>query len=379
MLPRVTPELETAAVHLLSEARALAAALCPGTKRAVTDLVRTMNCRSSNFLEGHDTKLVEIEAALQKDYSSDPTRRNLQKEALAHIEVQTKIDHGLGPRTPTTDATYLLWLHREFMSGVPEDLRTVRSEAGRVAHVEPGVLRTLPVTVGRHLAPEPARLPAFLERFAEAYDSSALEGPIRKLVGVAAAHHRLLWIHPFLDGNGRVARFLSHATLLRLEVCDGLWSVSRGLARNAADYKERLAGADGPRRGDLDGRGALTDEGLRAFCGFFLEACLDQVRFMANRLDLANLLPRMVVLVREEIEAGRLHKRSERLMAEVIRAGEVEKSRVAEVLGVSERTARSVATELVAKELLTSESVRAPYRLVLKTRYLDRLVPGLDV
>ena len=51
-------------------------------------------------------------------------------------------------------------------------------------------------------------------------------------IAVAAAHHRLLWIHPFLDGNGRVARLLSHAMLLQALDTGGIWSVARGLARN---------------------------------------------------------------------------------------------------------------------------------------------------
>jgi len=81
---------------------------------------------------------------------------------------------------------------------------------------------------------------------------------LRKIIGVAASHHRLLWIHPFIDGNGRVTRLLSHALLRELDVGSELWSVSRGLARRVAEYKSSLQAADEPRRGDLDGRGNLT-------------------------------------------------------------------------------------------------------------------------
>src|SRR6266481_196053 len=50
---------------------------------------------------------------------------------------------------------------------------------------------------------------------------------VQQLLSAAAGHHRLLWIHPFVDGNGRVARLMSHALLLRLGVGSSLWSVSR--------------------------------------------------------------------------------------------------------------------------------------------------------
>jgi hypothetical protein len=41
---------------------------------------------------------------------------------------------------------------------------------------------------------------------------------------------------------------------------------------------------DLPRRSDLDGRGNLSEEALAEFTRFFLEACLDQVRFMEDHL-----------------------------------------------------------------------------------------------
>jgi Fic family protein len=36
-------------------------------------------------------------------------------------------------------------------------------------------------------------------------------GKADAILSTAAAHHRLLWIYPFLDGNGGVSRFMSQA------------------------------------------------------------------------------------------------------------------------------------------------------------------------
>ena len=77
-------------------------------------------------------------------------------------------------------------------------------------------------------------------------------------MAAAAAHHRLLWIHPFLDGNGRVARLMSYAMLLETLDTNGIWSIARGLARNVADYKAYLADCEMRRRNDLDGRENLS-------------------------------------------------------------------------------------------------------------------------
>ena len=56
------------------------------------------------------------------------------------------------------------------------------------------------------------------------------------ILAAAAAHHRWLWIHPFADGNGRVARLMSNATLLEVLDTGSIWSIARGLARNAAAF-----------------------------------------------------------------------------------------------------------------------------------------------
>ncbi len=119
--------------------------------------------------------------------------------------------------------------------------------------VLPGRLRTDNVQVGRHIAPSADELPGWMARF----DESAPEryGRAEMLVAIAAGHHRLLWIHPFADGNGRVARLLSHALLRRVGVGSPLWSVARGFARHVDTYRATLARADDPPQGALDGSG----------------------------------------------------------------------------------------------------------------------------
>jgi Fic family protein len=118
-----------------------------------------------------------------------------------------------------------------------------------------------------------------MKRFEEAYDPAKLS-QVQQIIAIAASHHRLVWIHPFLDGNGRVVRLFSQAWLLETGIGSSLWSVSRGLARNVEEYKARLMAADAPRKGDLDGRGNLSHDELVNFCRFFLKTAVDQVEFM---------------------------------------------------------------------------------------------------
>ncbi len=75
----------------------------------------------------------------------------------------------------------------------------------------PGQLRRREVKVGRHVAVSPGELPRFLARFEQVYGQT---GKTESIIAAAAAHHPSLWTHPFLNGNGRVARLMSHAQLL---------------------------------------------------------------------------------------------------------------------------------------------------------------------
>lgn len=242
---------------------------------SLADLVRSMNCYYSNLIEGHDTHPIDIERALKNDYSNDARKRNLQLEARAHIAVQQWIDGGGLGDSNTFGREAICEVHRRFCELLPEELLWVEDPTTKQRlNVVPGEIRQRDVQAGSHIAISPGALPRFLERFATVYRRL---GKTEGLLAAAAAHHRLFWMHPFLDGNGRVARLMSHAHLLSLLDTGAVWSVARGLARNVQEYKQLLANCDLPRRNDLDGRGSLSEEALGAFTEFFLKVCIDQV------------------------------------------------------------------------------------------------------
>jgi Fic family protein len=372
-----TEALENLAFDLAREASELSAQLHPIVRMSVAELVRSMNCYYSNLIEGHNTHPRDIDRALAADYSSDPHRRDLQLEARAHIEVQRMIDGRVNFPKPPASRAFIEWTHREFCSRLPESLLVVENPDTRERlPVVPGELRKRQVAVGRHVPPSAEDLPAFMDRFEQAYVSDRLT-KARQAVAVAAAHHRLLWIHPFLDGNGRVARLMSHAMLLDLGVGSALWSISRGLARRSNEYKRLLMNADEPRKGDLDGRGALSQSALVDFSQFFLECCLDQVRYMRDLLEPTELQRRIELYTRDEESAGRLPKRSFSLLREALLAGELERGRVPALIDTSERTARRVISALVERRLLVSESHRAPLRLGFPIDVVERWLPRL--
>ena len=376
VLPEENARLSDLATDLVAKSNALAGRLHPVMQEGIGNLVRSMNCYYSNLIEGHQTHPVDIDRALAGDYSAEPEKRDLQLEARAHIDVQQKIDAGTTPQ-PSTSIAFIRWVHKEFCRQLPDKLLIVTDpKTGREEHVEPGELRHLWVQVGRHVAPDPVDLPALLERFATAYGNEKLP-KIQRIIAVAASHHRLLWIHPFADGNGRVARLFSHAFLKELGVGSSLWSVSRGLARAVDKYKAALQAADEPRRGDLDGRGNLTQSGLTDFCAFFLSSCIDQVVFMENLFEPAELQRRMEIWCEEETRAERLPKGSWPLLREAALAGEFARGKAPDLTGYQERQARTVLNKLIEMGLLVSPTTRSPVRLGFPLAVVDRWFPRL--
>ncbi len=341
---------------------------------SLADLVRAMNCYYSNLIEGHDTHPIDIERALKNDYSNDARKRDLQLEAKAHITVQKWIDSGgLTGHSVTTEG--IREIHRRFCELLPEDLLWVEDPATKErVRVVPGELRGRDVKVGNHIAVSPGAVPRFLERFEEVYGRL---GKTESILGAAGAHHRLAWIHPFVDGNGRVARLMSHATLLETLDTGAVWSVARGLGRNVEAYKGHMAACDRTRRNDLDGRGNLSEEALAEFADFFLRTCIDQVMFMEKLMQPGHLRERILLWAEEETRLGALPAKSGRILEAVLYRGELPRGDAAGVVGAGERHARRIVSALVERGVLSSESSRAPLRLVFPAALASRWMPGL--
>jgi Fic family protein len=359
----------------------LGKALHPRTAANLADLVRIMNAYYSNLIEGHNTRPKDIERALAGQLDGDEERRNLQLEAAAHVRVQAEVD-GLAAedRLPEpASAEFVRWLHREFYRELPDKMLHVGG-AGREFAMQPGEWRSRPehdVAVGRHAPPSSERVPDFMRYFEERYRFGEM-GKAGRIIAMAAAHHRLSYIHPFPDGNGRVGRLMSHAMAHAAGIgAHGLWSISRGLARgieSRGEYKRMMDHADMPRQGDLDGRGNLSQRALVDFVLWFLKVALDQVQFMSGLLDLDTLARRLRGYV-ERSDA--LRPEAARLLEEALIRGELERGQLARITGLPERTARRVLGDVIAVGLMASDTPKGAVSLRFPVDALEILFPRL--
>lgn len=367
-------KLNDLTVDLVEKSAAFRSSLPTPITYALADLVRSMNCYYSNLIEGHDTHPIQIERALKNDYSTDAKKRDLQIEAKAHITVQKWVDDD-GMTAPAVSPAMIIELHRRFCELLPPDLLFVTNpKTKEKIPVVPGELRTHYVEVGQHVAISPGAVPRFLDRLHQVYQPA---GRIESVLAAACAHQRLLWIHPFLDGNGRVARLMSYAMLRSALDTRGLWSVARGLARQVETYKNHLAACDAPRRGDLDGRGNLSEKALAEFVEFFLKTCIDQVEFMAGLMQADRLRDRIMIWTEEQMRANALPRKSDLVLRSVLHQGVLERGEVDVLLGLSPRSARRITSALLDAGVLTSQSTRAPLFLAFPAKFAGRWLPGL--
>lgn len=371
--------LNELAITLFKKSVALSNSLHPITRNAVSKLVQPMNSYYSNLIEGHNTHPLEIEKAMRNTYSDEPKKRILQLESIAHIEVEIAMKKKLKEEAGNICSfDFIGWIHREFYMKMPDEFRFIKNKDGKTIEVIPGALRTTEVEVGHHIGPAAASLENFLDKFAGSYNPDKITNHIKRIIAAAASHHRLAWIHPFADGNGRVVRLFTEAFFI-LENIDGngLWSISRGLAKFNKKYYSTLHNADQKRWDDYDGRGNLSNKALVEFCKFFLETAIDQVDFMEELLDIDNALSRINNYVDIMVSREKLRPEAKYVLHETFLKGKVAKGEMERITGKSENTARKIMKQLLEKELLTSKDIKDPVSINFPLHAAPYLFPRL--
>jgi Fic family protein len=177
---------------------------------------------NSNAIEGNTIKLRETQMILERGLTiqGKSLREHLEvtnhPKAIDYVERMTKRD---------LKEQDILVLHQIIMKGIDD-------EAGR--------FRTTEVNIaGADFIPPPAyEIPHLVKDLVDWYNRNPDE--LRPIELSAILHRQFVWIHPFHDGNGRVARLLTNLALLRFG-----YPIAVILNVDKAKYYDTLRKADG--------------------------------------------------------------------------------------------------------------------------------------
>jgi Fic family protein len=380
--PGVTEKLYGFASDLLAASGKAYPQLPPPILERLATLVQGMNCYYSNLIEGHRTLPIDIEKALQAAQNKTKPETGYSQEELRTL-AQAHVSTTEWAKTVTLQQmginNFILEAHRIFCTALPEDMLIIE---GTKKTMTAGRYRDIEVQVGEHIPPAAQQVPRFMERFEQVY-TPFLQ---KKMLGqsrLAAithgfiAHHRLAWIHPFPDGNGRISRifldkWLSECSLPGFSV----WSMSRGFARDRGNtYKSRLHNADQPRMGDLDGRGNLTEKGLVDFVEYCVQQGTDQAEFMAGLFRLNAMIEnaKLAFALKYKDLKTEHFKIYERLLID----GQLERGDASAVINKSSATTRKYFKALFDYKLISSPSEKGILYPEFPSGILMYLFPGL--
>jgi len=373
-------ELRPLAAEVIGCAKDLSAHGMPHLRSLLRVALRPMNSFYTNKIEGQHTEPLLIEKALHQDFSNKPDEARKQRIAVAHInterwgETAYPAFHAEDFFTPAVVQA----IHKHLHDQLPEGELIQVSDEGLEEKNIPGEWRRKGVQVGRHVPPDPATVAKFMEEWHRGY-KFARAGETA-VIALMAAHHRLAWIHPFLDGNGRIARLHTHLGLSALGLTQGLWSPMRGLAREQKNYYAFLMGADRDREGDYDGRGVLSEKGLIECIVFLMHTCLDQIRFMNRMLDIRAFEQRLEQMLASEAtrtDTKFLKVETAAPLAYLATVPSMERARFKGMTGLAARTADRALADLFKLGIVTSRTPKGPVELALPMHLFRHLFPRL--
>ena len=379
-----SPELEEKLLKIARLDAQLDATVPVTIRESVEDLLRVVNSYYSNKIEGNPTKPSEL-IALVDDSTEQKSKGIL--EIKRHIEVQVKLNFENTPLQGVATQDFIKSIHKAFYAECsPDELIVSNSDGSRTYEIEPGEYRNVDVVVGQHIPPKSDLVPTYMSWFANAYKVENLHG-LSKYYAMAASHHRLAWIHPFLDGNGRVTRLFTDCFMRAIGLKSyGLWSMSRGFARSSEQYYRYLSIADRTRQGGDDGRGILSDAGLVSFTEYFMDVAIDQMTYFTSLLEPYKLEERINVYFQLRFNGSLFDGKGKPLKKLSLEAKDIYKTllyngphtrkELQDKLQVSERKLRDIITEM-AKDHLIFAPPKRPLQVRLSPHTVEVLFPYL--
>ena len=169
------------------------------TLKSLREYYRVGLTYTSNALEGNSLTESETKVVIEDGLTIGGKPLRDIYEATGHARAYDFL-YEISKERPVSESD-ILELHRLFYSQIDKD--------------NAGVWRKFPVFIsGSHRAlPAPEKVPSLMAGFVKWMAEN--EGRLHPVEFAALVHQKFVYIHPFVDGNGRMARLLMNLALLR--------------------------------------------------------------------------------------------------------------------------------------------------------------------
>jgi len=171
------------------------------TLKSLRDYYRIGLTYSSNALEGNSLTESETKVVIEDGLTIEGKPLRDVYEAVGHAHAYDYI-HTLAVSKPLEEKD-ILELHRLFYEKI---------DGGKAGHY-----RTVPVFISgsRYAVSPPSRIESDMREFVKWFNDNERQLPTPEFA--ALAHQKFVFIYPFIDGNGRVARLILNLALIRGE------------------------------------------------------------------------------------------------------------------------------------------------------------------
>ena len=326
---------DLAVIEEIGQIRARLASVLRAPKRWEGGLRRTSRARAiqgSNSIEGYTVSDQDAAAAVEDEPPLTADERTWA-EIVGYRRVLTYVLSVASEPGFTIDESMIRSMH--FM--------LLEHELAK----SPGRYRTGPIYVhddqldrNVYEGPESEQVPDLVRRFVQELSDTSSDA----LVRAAMAHLNLVMIHPFRDGNGRMARALQTMVLAQDQVLEPTFSsIEEWLGHNTDDYYAVLAATGG---------GAWHPErDTRLWVQFNLQAHHMQAQTLQRRFDEAE---RLWTLLDSLVSRHRLPERSADALFDALLGMRVTRPSYVKRTEVEARTASRDLTRMTELGLLAA-------------------------
>lgn len=154
----------------------------------------------SNKIEGNTLTLQETALVIEKGLTIGGKSMNEHLEAINHAQAIDYIKELATTEDPVNERD-LLQIHRLILQSIDN------SNAGKYRNVQVLISGT------EHVPPQPYLVPKEMENLFLWYNEN--KNQLHPVELSALMHEKLVTIHPFIDGNGRISRLLMNLILIK--------------------------------------------------------------------------------------------------------------------------------------------------------------------